>query len=382
MATPVRFPAGLSTFPRRSTLNTFPLATSPSLIAQIEDFMGYDVDDFTVTQTNGTVAAIGATGAVIKLSTSGGGATDKVMLARNTQAVQFIQGAQVWFSQRVAYPRTVGNTNDTNIYMGIFDNADPTAASNGIYFLKPTGGTFVNFIIKTAAGTTTFQHVADLARPSGLYGDLNSTNGTLTAVVAGNAFTGISVATAGAGYMVPPLCLATSTSGGTAGNIPVTCGLASTSYNVGNPIMPIYTTGLRYESLYSPVVAVPGSGYTNTTGATTYIEIEPWIDLQFYFDGKSTLAVGVNGRTVMTIGAAGQSSVAAGGTIDLATVGFNSFASTTQLSTAICPVQPVTGSVYNLVPLVPMGIAAGFANTSANARAFYLKEFALAVESR
>jgi hypothetical protein len=381
MANAVRFPRGLSTFAPRHVLNNFPIATSPSQITLTEDFIPYrGATDYTVTTAvAGTIATFAQLSGAIKLATSAS-ATDTIYAMRLGAAYQFMPLNQLWFNMRVAYPRSVANSNDTNVYLGLFNNAVPTAATDGVYFLKPSGGTAVNFIVKKAGTTTTFQNVADLGIPSGLFGDTNSTNGTLTAVVAGNAFTGISVTTPGAGYQVSPLVLSTTTSG-VAGNVPVMVGLGSSATSQTNPQFPIQTTALPYGSLYAPFVTIPGSGYTNSAGSAAYLEVEPFIDLSFYYNGKDTLYVGVNGRAVMSIGPGGVGTAAAGGTINVATAtGTPSFFSTAQLTTAVAPVQPIAGSAYNLVPQLPLNIAFGFANTSVNVRNFYVDEYSVAVE--
>lgn len=383
MASPSRFPRGLVTFPARHVLSTFPISTSPSQIVVNEDFLPYRAGDYTVTNTNGTAATFAWPSGALKLSTTGSTAADAIWLQRGGAAFCAINGNQFWLNFRVAYPRSVGNANDTNIYLGLFDNAVPTSASNGIYFIKPTGGTSVNFVIKKGGTATTFQKVADLALPSGLYGDANAVNGVLNTVVAGNAVTGVSVATPGAGYQTAPLILSTSTSGA-AGLVPVFAQLASSAVTQGNPQLPIVTTGLPYSSLGAPVVINAAAGsFTNTAGATTYLEAEPLIDLSIFFDGKGLLSVGVNGRQVMSIRgdatSTGVYGVAAGATVDNTSVG-PTYYSTTQLSTSISPSQPPIGSPINLMPLLPMTAGFGFVNTTANARAFYLAEYSAAVE--
>lgn len=382
MANPVRFPSGLSTFPPRSTLGTYPVGTSPRQIAITDDFIPYRAGDYTVSTTAGTVTSFGWLSGAVKMATSAS-STDTIYMERLGSAFQPVLGNQLWIDTKMAYPRTVANANDTNIYAGLFDNAIPTSANNGIYFIKPAGGTAVHFVIKKAGTTTTFQNIADLSLPSGLYGDTNSANGTLNATVAGNAFTAVSIATAGAGYQAMPLVLTTTTSG-VAGNVPVLVQLGSTAYGTGNPSTALQSTGLPYGSLAIPYVANPGSGYTNAGPVTTYLEAEPLVDLQVWVDTKGVLYVGVNGRTVMkidgTVQGIGVVGVSAGATVNVATSVSPSFYSATQLSTSIAPFQPPIGNAFNLLPMVPMNYAVGFANTTANIRTLYVMEYNVAVE--
>ena len=382
MANPVRFPKGLSTFAPRSILGSYPIATSPTQVAITDDFIPYRAGDYTVSTTAGTVTTFNWASGAVKMATSAS-ATDTIYLSRLGAAFQAIQGNQFWMDFKLCYPRTVNNANDTNIYFGWFDNAIPTAANNGIYFIKPTGGTTVNFVIKKAGTATTFQNIADMSLPSGLYGDTNSVNGVLSSTVAGTAFTGVTVSTAGSGYQNAPLVLSTTTSG-VAGNVPVYVQLGSTGLSTTNPQFPIQSTGLPYGSLSQPYIINPGAVYTNAGPVTTYLEAEAINDYQVYFDGKGSLYVGVNGRIVLSIvGTAvsqGVVGVAAGATVNAATAVSPSFYSTTQLTTGVAPFQPPVGSPINLLPLLPLNIGVGFANTTANVRNLYVMEYNAAVE--
>lgn len=383
MAQPTSFPKGLSTFPQKSILASYPLSTSPAQIAYTEDFLPYRSGDYTVTTAvAGTVATFPWLGGMVKLATSAS-ATDTIFLWRNGTGFQVMPQGRFWYNARVAYPRAVLNANDTAIYIGLFGSGTFSTSTDGMYFLKPAGGTAVHFVIKKNNVTTTFQNVADLAVPSGLFNDTNSVNGTLNAVVAGNAFTGISVATPGAGYAIPPLVLTTAASG-VAGNTPAMVGLASTAYTASNPQVPVLSTGLPYGSLGAPYITAGGSGYTNSAGTTTYFEVDPLIDLSIYYNGNGTLQVGVNGRCTLAIQgnatATGVVGVAAGATVNVATGISPSYYSTTQLTTAVMPFQLSVGSPVNLMPLVALGAGVGFTNTTVNVRNFYLAELNVACE--
>lgn len=379
MASPVRFPKGLNTFPPKHILNTFPVAPSVSQFTHYDDFLPYQTGKYTVTTAvAGTVTAFAGLAGFVRLATSAS-ATDTVYLSLNGQGFQIVPGSQAWHSVGYVYPRSVLNSNDTNIYCGWFDSQTPTAANNGVYFIKPAGGTAVNFVIRKNGVSTTFQNVGDMALPSGLFGDTNSAPGTLSAVIAGTSFTGVSVATPGSGYREAPLVLSTTTAGGTVGSSPVGVGLGSSSL-AGNPQRPVDVTGLAYASLYAPRITVPGTGFTNNAGATNLLEVEHSLGLQFYYDGAAdTFYVGINGFKVMSIGPTGATSVAAGGTVNVATAG-PSFTSATQISTALMPVQPRAGGASNILPMAPMFAVTGFANTTVNIRQGYIQDFWMGCE--
>lgn len=382
---PVRFPQGLSTYVPKHVMNTFPGVPTPSQVTITEDFIPYRASDYTLTTAvAGTVSAFTQVGGSVKMATSASG-TDTMFLARGGTGFQAMIQNQLWCDTRLAYPRSVLNANDTNIYWGLFNTVSPLTATDGIYFIKPAGGTAVHFVIKKASTVTTFQNIGDMSLPSGLYGDTNSVNATLNATIAGNAFTAVSVATPGAGYEWQPLILSTSTAGGTAGTNIANTLLGSTANTQSNPSVPVQSTGLPYASIAGVMLTNPGSGFTNNAGATNLLEVEPLLNYQFYYNGKDTLYVGVNGRIVMSIvggvsGNLGVVGVAAGATVNVATQASPSFYSTTQLSTSVASVQPPIGNPINLMPLVPLGYAVGFANTTANIRTLYVDEFNVAVE--
>lgn len=385
MANPTRFPKGLSTFPARHTLNSYPIATSPSQIAFSEDFIPYRAADYQVTQTNGSVTSLNYSSGAIKLATTGGTAADTIQITRNGGGAlttgmpyAFVPGCQLWFNARVAYPRSVANANDTAIVVGL-NNAIAGIGTNAIYFNKPSGGTAINLVIRQNSTSTTFSNIGDYALPSGLFGDAQALNALLSATIAGGAFTGVTVATPGSGYMVPPLVLSTATAAGTVGSIPVWAGLGSASF-AANTGAPVLSTALPYASVFAPFINNPGSGFTNAGPLTTLLEVEPWLDLSIYWDGKNTLFIGINGRTVLTIGSSGITPVLNGATVNNSTQASSSYSAGTVLSAGVMPVAQLSGSALGMLPQTPMTATVAVTNTTANARSFYVSELDLAVE--
>lgn len=383
-ARPVRFPQGVTTFSPRHALSTFPIVPTPVQVVVTEDFIPYRASDYTLTTAvAGTVTSFGQIGGAVRVATSAS-ATDTMFLARGGTGFQIMLQNQTWCDTRLAYPRTVLNANDTNIYWGLFDTASPLTAANGVYFIKPAGGTAVHFTVKKAGVTTTFQNIGDMSIPSGLFGDANAVNAVLSATIAGTAFTALTVTNPGAGYEWQPLILSTITAG-VAGTLTANSLLGSTASTTGNPAVPVQSTGLPYASLAGVTLTNPGSGYTNQGPLTTLLEVEPLLNYQFWYNGKDTLYVGVNGRIVMSIvggvaGNLGVVGVAAGATVNVATSISPSFYSTTQLSVANATFQPPVGNPINLLPLVPLGYSVGIANTTVNIRTLYVDEFNVAVE--
>lgn len=372
MARPVRFSA-MSFAPARSVMNTLPAFSNPAQVIKTDDFNPYRSGDYTVTAVNGTATQAAWNTAGVVLATPGTSATDSIYLAGQSYHL-VMPGNQLWFDAKIANRQV---SNDYNLYCGLFDNVNPASATNGIYFLKPSGGTTLNFVIKKAGTTTTFQNVGDLARPSGQTSvqDPNGSVGILTATQSGGIYNSIVVTTPGAGYQVAPLVLATGTAGSGA---QLYCQIGATSYGVqsfAQATLPS-STGIPYGSLVAPYITSGGSSYTSSS-----VEVDPILDLQFYFDGKGRLIVGINGRQVMAIGGSavevGPYPVTPGSTYNLSTTGVGPNFSTvgTQLTTALAPFQPPIGSFYNIAPQVLLQFATGILNTTANPRSMYMFEY-------
>lgn len=482
-STPARFSAGINTFPFAHAMRTFPVVTTQFQINKGDDFIPFRTSDYTATGTGtgAAQAAFGWNGGAVKL-TAGSTLTQKSFLALGANSLQVIPGNQLWHDVRVGVSALATQSNPTTdavIFCGLFDNADPTLALNGIYFQKPSGGSAVNFVVMkggiaapvqaapstattggtiaantyylvvtaltatgetvrsneqsqvttgatstitvnwaavpgaasyrvylgTAAGVettyfavaggatitttltsatgtagsppatntsgtiTTFQNVGDFGLPSGIYGDPGSSNGSLTFNTTGTTFTSVVVGAAGGGYRVAPLVNLTGTAGSGGQAI---CQLGQGAGLAGSD------SQMASSALYAPYITAPGSGYTaGTLGA----DIIPWINLQFYYDGKGRLLVAMNGRAVMALDAVGVLTAAPGATYNVATAAnaSYSFAGTT-LSAGVAPIQPRPGDPYVALPQVPLQLAFGLYGTAANNRALYVEEINVGTE--
>jgi hypothetical protein len=377
MVSPVRYPSGVSTFKPNHILSTFPtLPNAQQGASATLEMFPYIAGQYTVTATTATVAAgtgtpgTGFNGGILSLAvTTASGGKAGVTLNGNSaagQGVQFIPGQQVWFNTQVAHNSTFLTDATTVARYGLFDTTDPTATiTNGVYFEKFAGaGGALNLVIKNtgltgSTVTTTINNVADLARPSGLYGDTSSTVGTLTTAGSSNKYTSISVATTGNGYVQAPLVRALGASGSSPfaqlycviGSGPQ--GQASSPGNIGNSFG---------GGLYAPYIAhVGGTGYTTFTN-----EVNHWVDLSLYYNGRGQLFVGVNGKTVFTVGiiqnqlVSSQSvqNLAAGGT---ATTGNAYYITNASMTTSIAPVLPAPGTFDLIMPMSALNAGIGYA---------------------
>lgn len=348
-----RYTGGIATELYRSAIGSLPDVPTPTQYTFSNvDFVPYLATQWTTTQTNGTAAAFAWNSGVVKLSTTGGSATDAIYLTGLMQGNQIRANNRNWFSVDIAIPST--SATDITFRAGLTDTVNPASAANGILFVKAAGGTSVDLQVIKGGTTTTFQKVADLARPSGLFGDTTSSVGTMTANPAGTTLTALTIATPGAGYAKDPLVVINGTAGsGATGRVE-----------------------LGSASLYNAVVTSAGSGYT---AGTFTAEIDHFVQLCFSYDARGTLYVGVGQNRVMSVGRQGSVSVAAGGTVDTSVAGTDSYVVSTQIASGMTFV-PVAGDFLNMAPLVTLYPAVGYVGTTANARAMYIDQMNYAGE--
>ena len=353
MATPVRYPSGVSVNPTRHVVSTFPAVPAGNQTTKQSDFQPYistEWDTATGKSGSGTVAAQAWNAGAVKLSTASVGSDVTPMILNAATAYQFIPGNQLWLDTRIAVPTA---SNDANIYVGFTQANAFASATDGLYFIKPTGGSTWNLVLRKGSSSTTITGIADTSKPNGLPGT-SSSAGSLTFNGTGTTFTTVAVNAPGSGYQAAPLVIF----GGTAGS-------GGQGY-----------VQLGSGSLYAPYITAPGSGYT---AGTLTAEIDPWINFQVYYDGKGTLYVGVNGRAVLSIGPGGSTSLSAGSTVAYSANASN-YISTATLTVGVAPVQPKTGDVYTLLPQVPLLCGYTINNTTTNARSMYIDEFNVGTE--
>ena len=372
MAQPSRFTSGVTTFPPRHIMQNFPVAPTNFQITKTEDYIPYRSSaDYTETKVGTSVTGTSAynwNGGAI-LMQSGTTANNADYLTLGSSGVGFAQlvpGNQLWFDTRVAVPAST-STNGA-VYVGLFDNvnlATSISSGNGIYFVKPAGQSAFNFAItKTFAGTTTtttFTNVGDFSKPSGLFNDPNASAATLSFNATGTTYSTVTVTNPGSGYNVAPLIIATGTAG-TGAQLYSVLGGANTYASVNN------SSG----SLFNPYITASGSGYT---AGTLSAEIDPWINLQFWFDG-TRLVVGVGGRIVFAIQPGGVNNVAVGstnvvGSTTAPTTTSWTISSTNSLAAGLFAAAPQVGSPVHIAPLVPLFQGLGVTTTTTtNTRLF------------
>jgi len=370
MANPTRFPSGISTYKTNQVLNTFPNVPGPGQSSAMTlEMSPYLASQYTVTATTATVTAgtgtpgTGFNGGITSLAVTTASGGKAALVANGNvatgQFVQFLPGNQTWVNFQVAHNSTFLTDVTTVARYGLFDAADPTGTvTNGVYLEKvAAAGGACNLVIKNtgltgSTVTTTINNILDLARPSGIYNDTSSTVGTLTTAGSSNKYTSVVVATAGAGYAQAPLVRALGSSG-------------------SSPFAQLYCQ-VANGSLQAPYIAhVGGTGYTTFTN-----EVNHWLDIALYYNGKGTLFVGVNGRLVATVGL-GITALAAGGT---ATSGNSFFTTNASMTTSIAPVLPAPGSFENIMPMVALAPGLGYALNTNTTNIMFVDQFQYGTE--
>lgn len=157
MATPTRFPSGLSTNPLGAALGNLPVPDQNNLAIYQNDFFDYAAGDWTVVAGgagSGSALATTIAGGALSLTWATSG-TQSNTLAGGAFAFQpqtsLLSGSQFWYETGLVYP---ADTLAPNYVLGVIKGA-PTAPSDGVYFTKAAATGAWQIVIKAAAGSTT-----------------------------------------------------------------------------------------------------------------------------------------------------------------------------------------------------------------------------------
>ncbi len=379
MVNPTRFPSGISTYTQQHIMNTYPVVPNNYQIIKGDDFLPYRTADYTSTLTGtGAVAPYAWNGGAVQL-TNGATAASNAILSlgasgNQTNTYQFVPGNQLWFDAKLATggaaSTNVVTSSNSTLYIGLFDA--PTSPNSGVkygaYFTKPAGGSAWNFVLINTVGattyTTTYTNIADTNLPSGIYGD-TAVNGTMALAGAGGYYTTVSSVVAGNGYRYAPLIIAT---GATGAN-------AQLYAAHGASASPTSTGGSGLSNVW---IGNQGNGsYTTYLGTAI-----PWCNLQFYYDGKGTIRIGVNGTQVMEVGFQGVTNMVFNGTN---TNGTNQSYNTSTVSAAGFPttnqlLAPYPGDAYAVLPKSQMQFAVGMIGATTASQLVWLDEFNIGTE--
>lgn len=154
MATPVRFPSGISTqAPYRNLADAgFPDPFKYQVYAN--DFQTLNATDFTVTDVGINTTALTAEDGGVALTTTSAGATDASYHQLTAASFVFTPTSSNVFGKRAFFRARlkISDATNTAIHAGlIVTSATPQAPTDGLYFLKAAGAT--TFILRSTVAS-------------------------------------------------------------------------------------------------------------------------------------------------------------------------------------------------------------------------------------
>lgn len=161
MASPTRFPAGVSTQAVGSTLGQFPLPDPTDICVDFHEFNEYVAGDWTVTNTtsHATVALTAGAGGLLSLAGGASSVTsDIAAIISNPLDFNFASTQQVWFYTGF---KVTTAAND-QIQLGLMAANSALTPTAGMYFNKAAGAATVDFVVRKSSTSTTQSAVATL----------------------------------------------------------------------------------------------------------------------------------------------------------------------------------------------------------------------------
>ena len=161
MASPTRFPAGVSTQAIGSTLGQFPLPDPTDVSVDFEDFFQYVANDWTVTNTttHQTIGLVTGNGGIISTVGGGSSVTSDIgaiqanplnfNIATNTIVAAAPPTQQAWFY--TAFKATTA-AND-QLLVGIASSIAALTPTDGIYFNKAAGSSAITFVVRKSSAS-------------------------------------------------------------------------------------------------------------------------------------------------------------------------------------------------------------------------------------
>jgi hypothetical protein len=161
MASPTRFPAGVSTQAIGSTLGQYPLPDPTDLSVDFEDFFQYVAGDWTVTNTSSyqTIGLVTGNGGIISTTGGASSVTGNIgaiqanplnfNIATNTITATAPPTQVAWFY--TAFKATTA-IND-QLQVGVASSIAALTPTDGIYFNKAAGSTAITFVVRKGSAS-------------------------------------------------------------------------------------------------------------------------------------------------------------------------------------------------------------------------------------
>ena len=161
MASPTRFPAGVSTQAIGSTLGQYPLPDPTDLSVDFEDFFQYVAGDWTVTNTSSyqTIGLVTGNGGIISTTGGASSVTGNIgaiqsnplnfNIATNTITATAPPTQVAWFY--TAFKATTAINNQLQV--GVASSIAALTPTDGIYFNKAAGSTAITFVVRKGSAS-------------------------------------------------------------------------------------------------------------------------------------------------------------------------------------------------------------------------------------
>lgn len=164
MASPVRFPNGVTNVSPTDLMNQMGMLDPTAFIVDFNDFMSFNAtsgEDYIITNTGAATEALSSAhgpGGVLLLSNAAAD-NDLVTLQRPTEAFKFTSGKKLWFEARVKILDAGSDVTQSDVFVGLIitDTSLEAGITDGVYFNKPDGTAGTIQFISTMNSTPTTQ---------------------------------------------------------------------------------------------------------------------------------------------------------------------------------------------------------------------------------
>lgn len=157
MVSPIRYPSGVSTADKYSSLYNYPHPDPTKVYSYFNDFNAYAAADWTITRVGTTPTEAlqnGSFGELLITNSSASGDSDQLQL--KAQTVNILAGKKTWFKARFK----TSDATQSNFLIGLsvlnttlLSAANGTGTTDGIFFNKDAGDTQLDFQCQKDAST-------------------------------------------------------------------------------------------------------------------------------------------------------------------------------------------------------------------------------------
>ncbi len=165
MASPVRYPSGVTTTVKTSTLGEFILPDMTKAHVYWEDFDYYLATDWMVVEVGVATQILTDADNGILLITTAALDNDSSFQQKVGESFLFETGKKLWFEARFQ----TSDATESDIVMGLqITDTTPLDVTDGVFFIKPDDAATVDFVVEKDNVATTTSAVATLANATNI----------------------------------------------------------------------------------------------------------------------------------------------------------------------------------------------------------------------